>query len=236
MSTANLSSSSILTNIITSPQQAFAAIKERPSAWLPLLILIAAYCAVSFAYTMSVDLPWLIDLQLQQANMPEAQRHQAVEAALKIPQPVYAAIGIVGAAIVLPLVFAITSLYYAAVSFATGDGVKYKQWFALSCWCALPIVFGLTASLVHVLAGDARFMRQEELNPFSFGNLFGIDMTGATRGQRVVLGLDVTLIWSLVLSIIGYQAFTKRTITVSAAIVLAPIVVIVGVIAFFALR
>jgi hypothetical protein len=79
-------------------------------------------------------------------------------------------------------------------------------------------------------------MRQEELNPFSFGNLLGVDMTGVTRAQRALLSLDPTLFWSLVLSILGYQSFTKRSLSFSAAVVLGPIVLIVAIIAVIALR
>jgi hypothetical protein len=236
MSTSDLSSASILTNIITAPARAFAAIKERPIVWLPLVILIAIYSAVSVAYTSSVDIAWMLDQQLQQApNLTDAQRDQTVKAALRISPTVYGVIAAVGAAIFIPLLFALTSLYYSAVSFVTGDGVKYKQWFALASWCAIPVVFGLLAALVHVLAGDARFMRQEELNPFSFGNLLSIDMVGVTRAQRVLFSLDPTLIWSVVLSIIGYQSFTKRSLPFAAAVVLGPIVLIVGIIAVIAL-
>lgn len=236
MSTANLSSLSILTDIITAPARAFAALKERPTAWLPLVILIAVYGAVSVAYTSSVDLAWMIDQQLQQApNLTDAQRDQAVKAALRISPAVYGVIAAVGAAIFIPLLFALTSLYYSGVSFVTGDGVKYKQWFALASWCFIPVVFGLLAALVHVLAGDARFMRQEELNPFSFGNLLSIDMVGVPRVQRALLSLDPTLIWSVVLSIVGYQSFTKRSLPFAAAVVLAPIVLIVAIIAGIAL-
>src|SRR5258706_3985692 len=167
MSTTNLSSLSVLTDIITAPSRAFAALKERPTVLLPLLILIVINGAVSVAYTSSVDLGWMIDQQLQQAqNLTDAQRDQAVKAALRIPATVYGVIAVVGTAIVLPLLFALSSLYYSGVSFVTGDGVKYKQWFSLATWCAIPVVLGLLAALVHVLAGDARFMRQEELNPF----------------------------------------------------------------------
>jgi Yip1 domain len=237
MSTADLSSLSILTNIITAPARAFVAIKERPIVWLPLTMLIVIYCAVSIAYTTSVDLAWLIDQQLQQAQgLTDAQREQAVKAALRISPAVFGVIGAVGATIFIPVAFALSSLYYSGVSFVTGDGVKYKQWFALASWCAIPVVFGLVAALVHVLAGDARFMRQEELNPFSFGNLLSIDMVGVTRAQRALFSLDPTLIWSVMLSIIGYQSFTKRSLPFSAAVVLGPIVLIVAVIAAIALR
>jgi hypothetical protein len=237
MSTTNLSSVSVLTDIITAPTRAFAAIKERPTLWLPLVIVIMVYGAVSVAYTNSVDLAWLVDLQLQQAqNLTDAQRDQAVKAALRISPAVYGVIGAVSAAIFIPLVFALTSLYYSAVSFMTGDGVKYKQWFALASWCAIPLVFGLLAALVHVLSGDARFMRQEELNPFSFGNLLAVDMAGLARAQRTLLSLDPTLIWSVVLSILGYQAFTRRSLMLSAVVVLAPIALIVAIIAVVSLR
>ena len=236
MSTANLSSLSVLTDIITTPSRAFAALKERPTVLLPLLILIVVNGAVSVAYTSSVDLGWMIDQQLQQAqNLTDAQRDQAVKAALRIPPTLYGVIAVVGTAIVIPLLFALSSLYYSGVSFVTGDGVKYKQWFSLATWCAIPVVFGLLAALVHVLAGDARFMRQEELNPFSFGNLLAIDMVGVTRAQRVLLNLDPTLIWSVVLSIIGYQSFTKRSLPFAAAVVLAPLALIVAIVAAIAL-
>jgi hypothetical protein len=237
MSTANLSSLSILTNIITAPLQAFAALKERPTSWLPLLILIVSYSAVTGAYITSVDLPWMLDQALQQAEgLPQAQREQALQAALKISPSVYAAIYVVAFAILVPVVFAVTALYSAAVSFATGDGVKFKQWFALAPWCAIPIVFGIVAALVHVLGGDVRFTRQEELNPFSFGNLLGVDMVSLTRLQRVLLSLDPTVVWWLVLSILGYQAFTKRSLVFSAAVVLGPIVVIIAIGTLLALR
>ena len=237
MSTADLSSQSILTNIITAPLQAFAALKERPTSWLPLLILIVSYSAVTAAYLTSVDLPWMLDQALQQAQgVPQAQREQALQAALKISPTVYAAIYIVVFTILIPVVFAVTALYSSAVSFATGDGVKFKQWFALASWCAIPVVFGIVAALVHVLGGDVRFTRQEELNPFSFGNLLGVDMVSVTRLQRVLLSLDPTVVWWLVLSIVGYQTFTKRSLAFSAAVVLGPIAVIVAIGTLIALR
>ena len=238
MSTANLSSLSILTNIITAPYQAFAAIKERPTSWLPLLILIAAYCSLTVSYFLSVDLAWMLDKALAQAQgITQAQREQAVQAALRVSPSVYAALYAVGSTIVVPIVFALTALYTSAVSFATGDGVKFKQWFALAAWCSIPTVFGIVAALVRVIGGDVRFMQLEELNPFSFGNLFGLETANVTSVlQRVLLSRDVTAVWWLVLSIVGYQAFTRRSLAFSAAVVLGPIALIVAIGMLIALR
>ena len=237
MSTANLSSLSILMNIITAPPQAFVAIKERPTVWLPVVILIVLSCAASVTYMLSVDLAWMLDQTFAQAqNLPPADRERVLQAALKLPRAVYAVFGAAGGVFGLPAVLAITGVYYTGVSFLTRDNIKFEHWFALTSWCALPTAFGLVASLVHVVSGDARFLRPEELNPFSFASLFGIDMASATTVQRILLARDVTAVWSLVLSIVGYQAFTKRSLAFSALVVLGPIGLIVVIATVVALR
>ena len=55
----------VLVNILTAPQAAYAAIKERPNPWLPLLVLMIGTFIVQYAYMQAVDFPWLMDQQLQ---------------------------------------------------------------------------------------------------------------------------------------------------------------------------
>jgi predicted membrane-bound mannosyltransferase len=52
----------------------------------------------------------------------------------------------------------------------------------------------------------------------------------------VLLSRDVTAVWWLVLSIVGYQAFTQRSLAFSAAVVLGPIALIVAIGMLIALR
>src|SRR5262245_49926810 len=101
------SSVGVLSNIFTSPSQAFAAIKERPNPWLPLLILIVAVFVVQFTYMQVVDFPWLMDHQLQQAggNMTDAQRAQVVDATTRIPPSVLGAIQGVSGGIVILIIY-----------------------------------------------------------------------------------------------------------------------------------
>lgn len=226
---ADTSSLAIATNIVTSPSEAFAALKERPRFLLPLLLLILGYSAVSFLYINKVDLGWLMEQQLQLggADLPAAQREEAIERATSISPAFYGVIGAVGTSFYLLLVTFLVAAYYTGVSFVSGDGVRLKQWFSLILWCALPSVLGLIAQIVNLSVNDARFMPQDAINPLSFGNLLSIDRTGRTILQRVLLGIDVTVIWTLVLSILGYQAFTKSSIVKAATVVLAPLAIIV---------
>jgi hypothetical protein len=228
---AESSSLAIAMNVFTSPTEAFATIKERPRVWLPLLLLLAGYAAVNVVYINSVDLGWFMEQQLaQNPAMTDAQREQAATAAANNSPPVYGAIGAATTSLFLLLVLFLVSLYYTVVSVVSHDGVKLKQWFAFACWCTLPTVFGLVATLVNLGISDARFMIQDAINPLAFGNLLGIERTPATPAvQRILLGIDVFAIWSLALSAIGYQVFSGKSFVKSVAVVLGPLAIIVGV-------
>jgi hypothetical protein len=227
----------VLTNIFTAPAIAFAAIKERPSPWLPLLVLILGTFAVQFTYMQAVDLPWLIDQQLQQAgaDITEAQRNQAVDATTRIPASVLGAIQGVSGGLAILVIYALVALYYTGVSFALNDKIKYQQWLALIAWCSLPAVFGLIASFVNLQVTDARFLPADQLNPLSFGSLLALDSQGATIVERILMQLDVTVLWSTVLQILGYQAFTQRSVITATMVVLGPLAVIVVIASIFAL-
>lgn len=217
-------------NIIVSPNEAFAAIKARSRAWLPLLLLIIGYCAVSMTYLNSVDMGWFMDRQLQAAGVDftDEQREQAGARAARLSPVGLAAIGTVGFAVVLLLWLFLFSVYLTGVSFATNDGVKLKQWFALSSWCALPLLIQFVAILANVYFRDARFLAQEDLNPISFHSLLAFDTSNANLFQRALFNIDPTSLWSLILTVFGYQAWTQRSLAKSASIVLAPLVVIVA--------
>jgi hypothetical protein len=162
---------------------------------------------------------------------------QAAATAANVSPMVYGAIGAVTTPLFILLVLFLSALYYTIVSFATSDGVKLKQWFALTCWCTLPSVLGLIAQLVNLSVNDARFMVQDAINPLAFGNLLGVERTAATPiVQRILLGIDVTAIWSIVLSVIGYQLWTKKSLATSVIVVLGPLAVIVLIGTLVALR
>jgi hypothetical protein len=225
---ADSSSVSVLMNIFTSPSTAFRALKERPNPWLALAVLTIGSAAVSYLYMQVVDLPWMLDHQVSQGgNLTDEQRRQAVDAALQLSPTVYAVIAAVSAPLSYLLFYAVIALYFTGVSFATNDGVKYGQWFAMIAWSTVPIVFGLAASFVNLLVTDARFLPPEQLNPLSFGNLLGIDSEGATLVERSVLSLSIIALWIVGLLIVGHQVFSQRSLGRSATVVLGPVVAIV---------
>jgi len=233
---ADSTSVGVLSNIFTAPSVAFAAIKERPNPWLPLLVLMTGTFLQQFMYLQAVDYPWLIDQQLQQAGgMTEEQRTQTVDMMTSLPKGAIAAIQGVGGAITILVIYAIIALYYLGVSFATNDKTKYQQWLALIAWCSLPSVLGIIASLVNLQVTDARFLLPTQLNPLSFGSLLDLDPRGATTVETILMALDVTVFWSTVLQILGYQAFTQRSLTFATVVVLGPLALVALIASLFAL-
>jgi hypothetical protein len=226
---AEKSSLAVAIDLFTAPNQAFAEIKERPRVWLPLLALIVSYAAVSFAFMTSVDLEWFFDQQLQQSNpdLTDLQREEMLRVQTSMSPVTLGAIAAVTAPIGIAIALFISALYLTAVGFLVHDGIRLKQWFAFSAWCFLPIVLGLIASLINILVGDARFMTQEEINPLAFGNLLGIEREGLTNLQRGLLSLDISTLWAIVLCVLGYQAWTKRSTGLALAVMLGPPAVII---------
>jgi len=226
------SSFAVVANVFAAPLEAFAAIRQRPRILLPLLALLVTYSAVSLVYMNSVDLPWFMEQQIEMAaaDLTQAQREAALEQSANMSPMVLGVIGAVSSSVFILLWTFVLALYYTGVSFARGDGIKLKQWYALVVWCSLPILLGLIASLVNILANNARFMLQEDINPLSFRNLLSMDTEGLGMTQRILSGLDLSTVWALALTLIGYQTWTQSSIYKAAGIVLGPLVVIFGLI------
>jgi hypothetical protein len=226
---AEKSSLAVAIDLFTAPNQAFAEIKERPRVWLPLLALIVSYAAVSFVFMTSVDLEWFFDQQLQQSapDLTDLQREEMVRTQAQLSPVTYGAIGAVTSPIAIVIGLFIVALYLTGVSFLIHDGIRLKQWFAFSAWCFLPIVLGILATIINLLVSDARFMTQDQINPLAFGNLLGIDREGLTGVQRGLLAVDLTALWSIILCVLGYQAWTKRSTALAVAVVLGPLALIV---------
>jgi hypothetical protein len=217
------------------PSEAFAAIRERPSPWLPLVSIALGACLISLLYFHEVDLGWFFERQMQAAaergalNLTDEQRAQAIEAQANMSPMVLASIGAATSAVGIVVIFALVALYLLAVSLKAG--VKYKQWFAFVAWCSFPAVLGMLAQIVNLLVNDARFMPQEAVNPLSFGNLLGLEYQGRSVLQSILLYLDFSAVWSLVLQIVGYQLWTRRAALISAVIVLGPLGAIFAIVA-----
>lgn len=211
-------------DIFVSPGEAFERLRERPRILFPLLILVVLSAGVVYWYYSAVDLAWMIETQMPDA-MPADQPTGALEGS-----GMAAVIGIVaavsaGAGLLLGLL--VSAGYLAFISMLTNDGYRFRQWFSLVCWCSLPMVLGQLATGVNLLVSDVSRLPPEQLNPLSFANLLGLD-AGSGESGNLVMTLSPTALWALILVVLGYHSWTRRSVATAAAIVLGPPIVIAG--------
>ncbi len=222
-------------NIIAAPREALLALKFEPTMLLPLFAVLVANAAVILTYYSHVDVPWLIETGMQNAQqeLTEEQREAAANVVENMSPTVMGSIATASLAVSLTLWFFLNAAYLAGVSLLTKDGFRLKRWFAMICWCSLPLVFGSVASIVNILVSDATFLRADRMNPLSFSSLLDLEPAGANAFRQSVQGLDVTSIWSMALAIFAYHTWTQRGLLDSALIVLAPPILIFGSIVYF---
>lgn len=227
----------MLVDIFTSPAHAFRALQNKPRILFPLVLLMACNAGVTLVYMRAVDIPWLLETSSQSAlaRLGDTEKQQAVARIAKI-SPATATVGaVVQALVFLPILLFVPAAYFALVSLLTDDGYKLSRWFALVCWCALPLLVAQLASTVNVLAGDASHLAPAKLNPLAFGNLFELSGPPRNVGERLLQTLSLTSIWSLALLVFGYRTWTGRPLGKAAGIVLAPVGAVAAVVAFLSL-
>ena len=216
-------------NVLASPSEAFASIKETPKFLSALLLLMAGAGLAQFFYFNGVDIAWFFEQQLAaNPDTTEARAAQFVRLITSLSQPTVAAVFALISAIAIACVFLILALYFKLVSAITKDGLGYKQLFALVCWSSLPGVLSSLAQIVKLVTTDVSLMPATEINPLAFWTILGLDPIGAGTFDQVVMSMDPTNIWSLVLLILGYKIFSGKNIGTAAFIALIPTVVIFG--------
>lgn len=217
-----------LIDIFTSPGDVFASLKDKPSFLLPVVLLVGASCAVIVWYYSLVDIPWLMErsFEMSQPDIPADQRAQMLEQASQAPRGMLASTSAIAVGVVVIVLLLAMGLYLTIVSMLTNDGLRFSQWFSLVSWASVPVVLSSAASLVNLAVRDATFLPAEQLNPLALANLLGLEVrTGFP--DSLLLYVDPTSIWALVLMIVGYRQWTGKDFAVSALIVAAPLLTII---------
>jgi len=132
------------------------------------------------------------------------------------------------AAIGIPAIFAIFSLYYVIVSNITNDGFQFKQWFSFIAWSSLPMLVDVLASAVTILTASNGQFAPESINPLTLNELFfGMD---AMQGLgNIMASTSITLFATLTLLTIGYSKWTEKSLGKSFMIIIVPYVIYYGI-------
>lgn len=224
-----------LIDIITTPSAAFARLKEKPTIWFPLLLVLVATVSVQVGYILLTDKGFLVDQQIDQVrtlfpNLTAAQVEQMRDQMMNQGATASIISSAVSVFVIYTLIIALYALYLKFVSKFSFVEFDWKHWMSLICWTSIPTVFGAIASWIVLLTNSNGQVPMLELNVLSFSNLLGLSSTGGP-----LLVLTPLYIWSFVLLALGYQNWTKKSLFASVLLSLGPYLLIFGLWGFFSM-
>jgi hypothetical protein len=235
---AGMSEFSRLSGVFFEPSKTFADIAERPTWLVPLVLVILAALAYTFAIGQRIGWERVIDQQMQSrmAQMSDQQR-AAVEQAKPMQVKIAQVAGYFFAVIGAPLYYLIASgVLLLIVNGIMSAGIKFKQVFAILCYSGIPgiLMIVLTIISMYMKSNPDDFNMQNPL-PFNLAWLMPAD-TPLKFLHSIAGSIDLFSIWAMLLIATGLKAAGGKKLTFGGGLtaVMVPWAIFVVVKALFA--
>jgi hypothetical protein len=219
---APLSEGARIVDTFIAPSKTFTDLRRSAAWWAPFLLMVLVSTVFVYAAGQKIGFRKIMENQMQaqpkaQARLeklPADQREAQLDRGAKFTQT----ISYIFPVITLIIWLIIATALFATFKFAAGANVSFKVSLAIVVYSALPLMLKTLLALLSVAAGMSP-------DSFSFQNPVatnpGYFMTPADNVflYSVASGLDIFMIWTLVLTAIGFTCVSKVKAGTSYAIV-----------------
>lgn len=219
---APLSEGARIIDTFIAPSRTFTDLRRSASWWAPFLLMIVVSTAFVYTAGQKIGFRKIMENQMQaqpkaQARMeqlPADQREAQMQGGAKFTAIISYAFPL----ITLIIWLIIAGALFATFKFAAGADVSFKVSLAIVIYSALPLMVKSLLGLLSVVAGMSP-------DSFSFQNPVatnpGYFLTPADNVflYNVASALDIFMIWTLVLTAIGFTCVSKVKRGTSFAIV-----------------
>jgi hypothetical protein len=211
-------------NVILDPTPTFVRLKEKTSAWLPLLALILLTLGVTYWWISTADFAWLREhLMAAQPNAkPEARA--AMEKVITPTMMLWTSAA--GVVFVTPALFALTAWYYLMAAKVMGNPIGYGKWFSFVAWVSVPRLLVIPLMAFQIATSHGR-LAPEDMNMVSL-NYLVFHLPATSAWASLAGNLDLATFWSAALAALGLKAWTGRTIGTCAFVAVLPYLIVYG--------
>jgi hypothetical protein len=211
-------------NVILDPTPTFVRLKEKTSAWLPLLALILLTLGVTYWWISTADFAWLREhlMAAQPSAKPEARA--AMEKVITPTMMLWTSAA--GVVFVTPTLFALTAWYYLMAAKVMGNPIGYGKWFSFVAWVSVPRLLVLPLMAFQIATSHGR-LAPEDMNMVSL-NYLAFHLPATSAWASLAGNLDLATFWSAALAALGLKAWTGRTIGTCAFVAVLPYLIVYG--------
>lgn len=212
-------------NVILEPAPTFARLKDKTSAWLPLLALILLTLGVTYWWISTADFAWLREhlIAAQQTTVkPEARA--AMEKVITPSMMLWTSAA--GAVLGTPAIFALTAWYYLMAAKVMGNHIGYGKWFSFVAWVSVPRLLVIPLMAFQVATSHGR-LAPEDMDMVSLNYLL-LHLPASNPWATMASNLDLATFWSAGLAAVGLKAWTGRTTGTCVFVALLPYLILYG--------
>jgi hypothetical protein len=217
----NASPVSALFAMFYEPGRAFAMLEPKRHIWMPMALLIVSSVILMTWYFNVVDIAWLVDQML--ASIKDVEQREAGKGMMN--RGFLQITSTLGAVVAYPFIFAVSALYFLIAGKVINKEISFETGLALSAWASVPGLLLFPLGVIAITMASAGQVSFSELNPLSLNQLvFHYEM-----GHPMTTLLDsisLVSIWGAVLSVIGFQVWTKVPRSTAITVVAIPYAVV----------
>jgi len=199
-------------NAFVAPSKTFTDIRRSGAWWMPFLIVLLASWALTYTAGSKVGFEKMAETQMQarpkqmerMESMPPADRARAMQFASKFTAGISYAIPL----FVLLFVLIFAAIDFGALKVAGGSDVRFGKVYAVMMYAGLPGALKSILGVIALLAGASpdSFNLQ---NPIGSSVAYYLNPADSPFLYAIGSQLDVFLIWTLVLTAIGFTCICK---------------------------
>ncbi len=222
-----------LVDIFLQPSKVFVDLKEKPTFWLPLLLVALASGVMVLMYHMKVDAEWFTTNMLLAGgnDLSTAEMEQ-----MRSSMPGARAMGYIGAptAVVVTVIFSMLyALYFMLAGKIAGVATSFRHGLSLTCWASMPLLLGMAVAIIGVLMMEPQtaFESLMLLNVDPLLVQLPVDSPWSTLAKS----FSLLSIWTWFLLALGWRIWTRSGWLQAAIVAILPSAVLYGVMAMFAL-
>jgi hypothetical protein len=220
---APLSEGARIINVFIAPSKTFTDLRRSASWWAPFLLL--SVMSVAFVYTVDQKIGFrkVAENQIQASpkatqrieQLPPEQRNQAMQRQATIMRDISYGYPV----IILLWNLIIAAVLFATFKFAASADVKFKTALAIVMYASLPLVLKTLLATVSVAAGASpdSFTFQ---NPVATNPGYFLTPADSPFLYNLATALDIFMIWTLIVTAIGFTCVSKVKRGTALAIVL----------------